>query len=106
MNRLELVLDNQAQPERKEDFYRVVARYSWFVVSRQTAMAIERQLMQASPPRWIVFRDLMGARHRLQAKRIDRISESTAAQRAAAREFDREREREDKDDRSPWDDDD
>jgi hypothetical protein len=70
----------------------------------ETAMAVERQLDQLPPPTWIVFQSLTGARHRIQSASVTRISESTAAQRATGRAFDRARELEEKKDQPPWDD--
>jgi hypothetical protein len=106
MNRLKDYFNNPPEPESQDDFYVVEKRYGSFAVSRQTAAEIESVLDQAYPPRWVVFRDLNGSRHRILADQISRISESTAAQRAADRAFDRARRLEDKQDRRPWEDDD
>ena len=105
MNRLEDLFRDPPEPEREDDFWEVDG-YGWcFTVSLETAIEIERRLDQRPPPRWIVFRDLTGARHRIVAANIYRISECTAAQRAAGREFDRARRLEDRQDRRPWEDD-
>ena len=69
----------------------------------ETAMAVERQLDQLPPPTWIVFQSLTGARHRIQLAFVTRISQSTAAQRAAGRAFERAMELEEKRDRPEWD---
>jgi hypothetical protein len=106
MNRLKDFFGDPQEPESQDDFFEVDSHYDSFAVSRETAIEIERRLDQLPPPRWIVFRDLTGARHRVLAAQINRISESTAGQRAANREFQRARRLEDKKDRRPWEDDD
>jgi hypothetical protein len=106
MNRLKDFFNDPQEPESQDDFYVVEKRYGSFAVSRQTAVEIERVLDQSPPPRWVVFRDLNGSRHRVLVEHISRISESTAEQRAADRAFDRARRLEDKRDRRPWEDDD
>ena len=105
MNRLKDYFGDPLEPERKDDFFEIECRYDSFAVSQQTAVEIEERLDQRPPPRWIAFRDLSGARHRILAGHITRISESTARQRAANREFNRARRLEDKKDRRPWEDD-
>ena len=57
-------------------------------------MSLERQLVADPVPVWVTFRDLAGARHRLRAALVERISESTIAQRTAMREFHRARRKE------------
>jgi len=106
MNRLKNFFGDPHRPESQDDFYEIERRFRDFAVSRETAMEVERKLDQLPPPRWIVFRDLNGSRHRILADQISRISESTAAQRAADRAFDRARRLEERQDRRPWEDDD
>ena len=106
MNRLKEYFNNPPEPEQQGDFFLVERRYGTIAVSRQTAVEIERTLDQSQPPRWVAFRDVTGARHRVLVEQISRISESTAVQRAADREFDRARRLEEKQDRRPWEDDD
>jgi len=106
MNRLKDFFGDPQEPEAQDDFYLVERRFMSFAVSHQTAADIERALDRLPPPRWVVFRDLTGSRHRVLAETISRISESTAEQRAADRAFDRARRLEDKKDHRPWEDDD
>ena len=107
MNRLKDYFEEPPQPEGDGEFFEVESRHhDTFIVSRATALEMERWLDERPAPRWIEFRDLAGARHRVLAALIYRISESTAAQRAASREFGRARRLEDKADRRPWEDDD
>ena len=105
MNRLKDFFGDPRDPESQDDYFEIESLYDTFVVSRATATEIERRLDQLPPPRWIVFHDLTGARHRIQSSHVNRISECTAAQRAVDREFRRARRLEDKKDRRPWEDD-
>ena len=104
MNRLEDLFRDPQEPERTDDFFEIQAHYNCFAVSRETALEVERRLDQRPPPRWIAFHDLSGSRHRILGRLIHRITESTAAQRTADREFDRARRLEEKKDRRPWED--
>ena len=104
MNRLEDFFKDPQEPERTDDFFEIESYSDTFAVSRETALEVERRLDQLPPPLWVAFRDLMGARHRIVARSIYRISENTAAQRAAGREFHRARRLEEKQDRRPWED--
>jgi len=103
LNRLKELLENPRAPELPDDFYELECRWKTFAISMETAMAVERQLDQLPPPTWIVFQSLTGARHRIQLAYVTRISQSTAAQRAAARAFVRARELEEKKDGPQWD---
>ena len=62
-----------------------------FIVSRATALAIERELCRVPEPVSIEFDDLFGARHRVLAWQVRRITETTPATRAAWRAFLRKR---------------
>lgn len=104
MNRLVEWFELPDEPERNDDFYEVESHTDYFPISAHTAREIERCLESVPTPRWIVFRDLVGARHRVLVAHISRISESTAAQRAARREFWRARREEKEQDGHPWDD--
>jgi hypothetical protein len=106
MNRLKDFFEQPPEPEREDDFFEIEAYCETFAVSRETALEVERRLDQLPPPRWLAFRDLLGARHRVLAAQIYRVSESTASQRAARRAFNRARRLEDKADRRPWEEDD
>ena len=105
MNRLTEFFD-PLEPELPEDYYVVQTYCGSYVVSRETASDIERRLDQLPTPRWIVFRDLAGSRFRVLTSLVYRLTESTAATRAADRAFDRARRLEEKQDRRPWEDDD
>lgn len=108
MNRLTRYqdLDELFEPEPAVDFYEIeTTACDYFVVSAATARAVERTLARRLRRRWVAFRDLAGSRHRLLRGQIYKISESTAAQRAARRAFYRARRLEAKADRRPWEDD-
>ncbi len=101
VNRLRELFQQPPEPERDDDFFEVETDQDLFAVSRGTAVDVERRLDQLPPPRWIVFRDLTGARHRVLATRVHLVSECMASQRAARRAFYRARRLEDKADRRP-----
>jgi hypothetical protein len=105
MNRLKDFLEDLQDPEPLGSFFEIESPYNYFAVSQETVSEIERCLDQSPPPRWVIFRDLFGARHRIPAVHVCRISEKTAAQRAASRAFYRARRLEEKMDRRPWEDD-
>jgi hypothetical protein len=93
------------EPEGTDNYYLIETSHDTFAVSRQVADAVARQLMQRPAPRWIVFRDLSTAFHRILAATVYAFSESTAEQRAANRAFWRARRLEAKADSRPWEDD-
>ena len=106
MNDLQHSQNPLPEPEGTNDYYVIETFYDSFAVSRQVADAVARQLSQRQIPRWIIFRDLSMAFHRILAAHVYRFSESTVATRAASRAFWRARRMEDKKDRRPWEDDD
>ena len=106
MNRLAEFFCDPPEPERTDDFYEIGSYCGTFVVTRETALDVERRLDQLPPPRWVSFQDLDGSRQRLLVRLIYRISENTAVQRAANRAFNRARRLEEKMDRRPWEEDD
>jgi len=67
MNRLTAFFEEPEQKVPSDDFYWVETRRDAIAVSRETAAEVERELDRPPPPRWVVFRDLSGARHRLLA---------------------------------------
>lgn len=105
-NRLEDLFRDPLEPDGPDEFYLVETRPDTFPVTRETAIEIERQLDQRPTPRWVAFRTLNGARHRILVSDIYRISESSPQLRAASRAFWRARRLEEKNDRRPWEDED
>ena len=107
MNRLEQYFREPQEPEQEKDYFVVdCGIFDSCPVSLDTAIDIERRLEERPPARWIIFRDLAGARHRILAEQIRHITESTSVQRAARRAFCRARRLEAKADRRPWEEDD
>ena len=105
MNRLKDYFQ-EAEPEPPADnFYVIAGDCGYFYVSPETAARLERCLDRVWLPRWVTFTDLSGSRVRVIARHIHRIFESTVAQRAYEREFDRARKLEEKADRRPWEED-
>ena len=86
------------------DFFVVAGVFFSAGVTRETAERIQRVLNRWVVPRWIVFHDRVGSRYVVRTNLIRSIVESTTAQRAADRRLDRACEREEKEDRRPWDD--
>lgn len=107
-NRLKQYLDAEEprMPEGEGDYWVVETRTAYLIVSADTARAIERSLARLWRPRWLVFRDWTGARRRLRTDVVECVFECTARQRATRRAFDRDRCREEKADRRPWEEDD
>ena len=90
-------------PERDYgDFFVVAGEFGAACVTSETAARIEEVLDRCDVPTWIVFNDRAGSRLRVRTRHIRSIGESTAAQRAEDRRFDRARQREEQDDRRPW----
>lgn len=100
-NRIRAFLAEEAQEGSPREYYWVCTERFGVPVSREVARAIERQLTRTPPPEWLVFRDLVGSRIRVRASLIERLVESTAAQRAADRAFQRERDKEEEADGPP-----
>ena len=69
------------------EFYEVETLGETFIVSLATALYIERELDRVPEPGWIEFQDLFGARHRVLAWQVQRITETTPVTRAAWRKF-------------------
>lgn len=104
MNRLVEWFELPDEPELANDYYEIETHYDSFPVAAETAAEVEQALEGVPTPRWVVFRDVTGARHRVYVAHIYRISECTAAQRASRREFWRARKEENERDGRPWDD--
>ena len=103
MNRVSDFLGKSPE-EEYGDFHVVAGEYFTAAVTRETAERIEAVLDQKRVPKWVEFHDRVGSRFRVRTRLIRSIIESTAAQRRADRRYEKAREREEKDDRRPWDD--
>lgn len=105
MNRLRDLLE-EAPDDEFGDFFVVAGEFGAACVTRETAHRVEAILNRWWwVPTWIVFEDRVGSRLCVRTRLIRSIGESTAAQRAADRRLERAREREEKSDRRPWEDD-
>jgi hypothetical protein len=82
-------------PEAARTEWYELDAYETYIVTFETALYVERQLERLPEPRWIEFRDVFGARHRIKTSYVGRFAESTPASRAAKRAFDRARQKED-----------
>ena len=87
VNRLQYLMGEVPDPTSYTDFYEIEAIGDTYIVPLSTALAIGRQLERCAVTDWLEFRDVFGARHRLPAQYVYRITESTRATRATLREF-------------------
>lgn len=104
MNKLK---QKQETPEERPgpgDYYMVVAQYSSWYVSPETAARIGRQLDRRFRPRWLKFQDLSGSRAWVRTDSVECVTESTERQRTGDRQFHYLLRKETRSDRR-WDDD-
>ncbi len=101
MNRIARYMEEPAEQEYG-DFYVVAGEFGSACVTSDVAARIEAVLDRWLVPKWIAFRDRSGSRIRVRTRQIRSIGESTAAQRASDRRIDRARQREEQEDRRPW----
>lgn len=106
INRLKDFLGEPEESKPEEDYWEIETTAGWFYVSRETARALVVRLERLRRPRWSTLRDLFGSEIWVRSDDVIRVSECTNGQRTAGRAFRRERRREEKSDRRPWEDDD
>jgi hypothetical protein len=106
INRLKDFLGEPEERKPEEDYWEIETTAGWFYVSRETARALVARLDRLCRARWLTFRDIFGSEVWVRSNSVTRVSECTDTQRAAGRAFRRERRREEKSDRRPWEDDD
>ena len=87
INRLQHLLGEPLEALSFTDFYELEALGDTYIVALGTVLAIQRQLDKGATPDCLEFRDVFGARHRLPARCVYRITESTRTTRAALRAF-------------------
>ena len=102
VNRLQYLMGQVPEPTSYTDYYEIEALGETYIVPLSTALAIERQLDSCTTREWLEFRAVFGARHRLPARCVYRITESTRATRAALREFRKAMREERKEDEDPF----
>ncbi len=100
-NRLRYLRGDIPHPTSYPDYYQVEALGDTYIVPLSTALAIERQLETSSANEWLDFRDVYGARHRLPAQYVYRITESSRATRATLGELRKSMRNEPRGDDSP-----
>lgn len=103
-HRLTQYLQDASGPPEYSEYYLVEAYGETYAVSLETVLQIEHVLDRCGEPGWMEFRDLFGARHRMMAKHVYRISQSTVETRKAYRAFERARKKEERDDKDPLED--
>jgi len=87
VNRLRYRRGEVPAPTSYTDYYELEALGDTYIVPLSTALVVERELETCGVTDWLEFRDVFGAHHRLPARYVYRITESTRATRAALREF-------------------
>jgi len=102
VNRLQYLTGHVPEATSYTDYYLVETLSDTFVVPLSTALAIERALNKAGSPDWLEFHDVFGARHRVLAACVYRITECTRETRAALRAFKQARRQEEKQDEDPY----
>jgi hypothetical protein len=106
VNRIEKLLDYEEEPLPPGDYFVVHAGgYVRYYVTRETAECVARVIARRWPPRWVRFTDVFGSDIRLLCRLIQSVYESSEAQRRRERDFERARDREDREGRLPWEDD-
>jgi hypothetical protein len=104
VHRLQYLLEETPEAKQFTDYCEIEALGDTYIVALSTAFYIERNLEDVCPPGWLEFHDVFGARHRLPARCVYRISESTREARAALRAFERARRNEEDEDKDPLED--
>ncbi len=102
-NRIQHLFDERAESPRDIEYFVVAGEFGQVFVSRETARRLRTIVSRIVPPRWIDIRSLFGTTLRVRTRTILTIAESTVGQRAAARQFWRELDAEETNDRRPWD---
>jgi hypothetical protein len=102
-NRIQHLLRNGREPVRCTDYVVVSGDFGTLFVTRDTAEHLARQLKRPVTPRWLEFRTVIGAHVSVRTRDVEALMESTAALREAARQFWRDLDEEERNDRRPWD---
>jgi len=89
-------------PRYPEYFVLATVEGDW-MLSREMARFVERELERWRRPRWIRFVDILGARVRVRTDVIRALRQSSQEIRAEWRRFKDERQKESKDEPSDWD---
>ncbi len=103
MNRIQHLFDEQAECPSAGEYFVVAGEFGRVFVTREVAEYLRECLTRWLVPRWLEFVDQAGSFVRVRSRHVMVIVESTPAQRAADRTFDRARTEEENSDRRPWD---
>jgi len=104
MNKLKQKQEMPGERTGPGDYFMVIAQYSTWYVSPETAARIGRVLDRRWRPRWLKFQDLSGSRAWVRTESVECVTESTERQRTEERQFHYLQRREVRSDRR-WDDD-
>ena len=105
MNRLKNREEPSAETPGVGDYFVLDAYGSCWYLSTAMARAVDAELAATPAPEWVTFVDLIGARVRIRAARIESLYQCTAEQRSSQRAFHRRLDLERKAERT-WDEDD
>lgn len=97
-------MEHEREEKRYSDYFVLdIGSFSSWMISREMAAFVERELDRWPRPRWIKFVDVAGARVRLRSELIRSLRQSSAEIRDEYRRFSRERDEESKDESWDWD---
>ena len=97
-------MEHEREEKRYSDYFVVdIGSFSSWMISREMAAFVERELDRWPRPTSIKFVDVAGARVRLRSELIRSVRQSSAEIRGEYRRFSRERDEESKDESWDWD---
>ncbi len=102
MNRILQLLNERAEFPPYDEFFVVSGEFGRVFVTREVACCLRKTFNRLVEPKWLEFRDCTGSLIRVRARLVNVIVESTAATRAADREFAKARRDEDNANQRPW----
>jgi len=103
MNRIRKYLQQPEEQPGYGDLWVVAGEFGRIGVTSDVARHIRIALDRWIPPRWLEFRDRSGSRIRIRTSHVRSLVESTTAQRARDREFQRLRDAEEEaDEKKEW----
>jgi hypothetical protein len=100
MNRIQRLFDQPSECPPCGEFFVVAGEFGRVLVTREVAMALRASFQRLLVPTWLEFRDHVGSFIRVRSRWVTLIVESTPAQRAADRAFEKARSEEDDDNRT------
>ena len=88
VNRVRYLFDEDI---REYEYFEIETLMETYIVTRETALDVERALRHVPAPVWIEFHDLFGTRHRVVAWQVQRVVETTPMRLEAWQKFRRTR---------------